>query len=493
MLTNIETFRDRASRYRVVPVTLEVLADRETPVSAFEKLVGDGDGFLFESVQGGEQWAQWSFLGWDPAFTLQADQGKAHIIPGFLDPQLPEGDPLQVLEAVTRWYTSPDDPELPPLHSGLVGYSGYDMIRYVERLPNRPPDDRGLPEMSWMVPGFVAAFDRFKQTITLVRNVFIVTADPDDLAHQYAEAVEALQSAADQLATPLSYETQSAAMPSRPVGPFDSTMDHESFTAGVEAARAHILAGDAFQIVLSQRIETTFTGEAFDIYRTLRVINPSPYLFFVRAPGVTIAGSSPELMTRVREGKVHSRPIAGTRPRGRTPEEDASFAKELLADEKERAEHVMLIDLARNDLGRVCEFGTVHIDDLMVIERYSHVMHIVSGVSGTLKPGMSAVDVLRAVFPHGTVSGAPKVRAMEIIDELEPVARGPYAGAVGYIDFSGNVDTAICLRTVVVANGKAWVQAGAGLVADSDSESEFVESMDKAAAALSAVEAANRA
>lgn len=488
MHTDLDTFRDLSLRYNVVPVTLEVLADRETPVSAFEKLVGDGDGFLFESVQGGEQWSQWSFCGWDPAFTLRSTDGVVEIIDGFLTPDIPPGDPLAALETVTRWYNSPDDPALPPLHSGLVGYLGYDGVRYVEYLPNRPIDDRGLPEMAWMVPGFVAAFDRFKQTITLVRNVFVDTTRSIDA--QYAQAVIDLDMAADQLASPLAYQPQVFAMPVPKNGTMSSTMDRDAYVAGVERVKEYIREGDAFQVVLSQRLEADFSGDPLVIYRTLRIINPSPYLFFVKSGGVTIAGSSPELMTRVRDGMVHSRPIAGTRPRGKTQDEDLALEVELLADEKERAEHVMLIDLARNDLGRVCEFGSVHVNDLMVIERYSHVMHIVSGVSGKLRDGLSSVDVIRAVFPHGTVSGAPKVRAMEIIDELEPVARGPYAGAVGYLDFSGNVDTAICLRTVVVADGKAWVQAGAGLVADSDPIKEYEESLNKAAAALAAVEAA---
>ena len=490
MHTDFATFQDRARRYNVVPVTLEVLADRETPVSAFEKLVGEEDGFLFESVQGGERWSRWSFCGWDPAFTLESRDGVATIIPGFLDPPMPDGDPLIVLEAVTGWFDSPDEPSLPPLHSGLVGFLGYDTVRYVEELPDRPPDDRGLPEMSWMVPGFVAAFDRFKQTITLVRNVFVDGAT--ELAPQYERAIAELDEAARSLAQPMAYEPEPFSGLERSGPSLASTMGPEDFMAGVEAVKRYVRQGDAFQVVLSQRLETEFSDDALDVYRILRIINPSPYLFFVRTPSVSIAGSSPELMTRVRDGMVHSRPIAGTRPRGKTDDEDQALEIELLADEKERAEHVMLIDLARNDLGRVCEYGSVHVDDLMVIERYSHVMHIVSGVSGKLRSGMSAVDVIRAVFPHGTVSGAPKVRAMQIIDELEPVARGPYAGAVGYVDFSGNVDTAICLRTVVMADGKAWVQAGAGLVADSDPQTEYDESMNKAAAALTAVEAARR-
>jgi anthranilate synthase component 1 len=344
--------------------------------------------------------------------------------------------------------------------------------------------------MSWIVPGFVAAFDRFKQTITLVRNVFIEPSA--SLEGQYQQALADLREAAASLALPLRYEPESFSQLQWSGGPMHSTLDRAAFMAGVERVKEYVRQGDAFQVVLSQRLETDFSDDPFGIYRVLRIINPSPYLFFVRTQGVVIAGSSPELMTRVRDGQVYSRPIAGTRPRGATPDDDLTLERELLADEKELAEHVMLIDLARNDLGRVCEFGSVCVDDLMVIEKYSHVMHIVSGVSGKLRAGMSPIDVIRAVFPHGTVSGAPKVRAMEIIDELEPVARGPYAGAVGYIDFSGNVDTAICLRTVVVADGKAWVQAGAGLVADSDPATEYEETMNKAAAALAAVEAAQR-
>ncbi len=269
-----------------------------------------------------------------------------------------------------------------------------------------------------------------------------------------------------------------------------STLDREEFTKAVERTKRYVEQGDAFQVVLSQRLETPFDGDGFAVYRALRMLNPSPYLFYVKHPEVTVVGSSPELLTRVRDGRVFSRPIAGTRRRGVDHLEDAALEAELLADPKERAEHIMLVDLARNDLGRVAEFGTVAVDDLMVVERYSHVMHIVSGVSGDLRPEVGPIEVIRAVFPHGTVSGAPKVRAMEIIDELEPVARGPYAGAVGYVDFSGNIDTAICLRTVVIAGETAWVQAGAGLVADSDPVREYEETMAKAAAALAAIEGA---
>ncbi len=488
---DLEAFLALAEDYKVVPVTLEVLADRETPVTAFEKLVGDADGFLLESVEGGERWAQWSFLGWDPEFTFVAKNGAAHIEGrGAHEVVLGSGDPMTILEELIAEYDSPDIPGLPPLHSGAVGYLGYDVVRYTERLPNRPPDDRDLPEMIWQFVGSLAAVDRFRQTITLVRNVFV----DDDPAAQYEAAVASLGVDARRLAAAAAYRPQAAAV--LDVSPPDqvaSTMERGAFEEAVRHCKEAIRQGDAYQIVISQRLVVPFSGEPFEVYRALRIINPSPFLFFVRDPRVSIVGSSPELMTRVRDGIAYSRPIAGTRPRGATEEADAALADELLADPKERAEHVMLIDLARNDLGRVCEYGSVHVDDLMVIERYSHVMHIVSGVSGTLRPGMSQIDVLRATFPHGTVSGAPKVRAMEIIDELEPVARGPYAGAVGYIDFSGNIDTAICLRTVIVADEQAWVQAGAGLVADSDPALEFEESLNKAAAALTAVEAVRRA
>ncbi len=477
---DLRQFLDLAGRYSVVPVWETVLADRDTPVSAYSKLVGDAPGFLLESVEGGERWAQWSFLGWDPQFTLVADWGKVEA-----EIDLPDGNPLEVLAWVVERYRSPDLPGLPPLHSGLVGYLGYDTVRYVESLPVRPPDDRLLPEMIWQAVGALAAFDRFAQTMTLVRNVYIA-GDP---IAQYGQAVELLAADARRLGQPLRYDVAPLPVAAAPA-PMSSTMDREAFVAAVGVAKEHIRQGDAYQVVLSQRLETAYEGDALSIYRALRIINPSPYLFLINHPRVAVAGSSPELMTRVRDGVAFSRPIAGTRPRGGTAEADRRLEEELLADPKERAEHVMLIDLARNDLGRVCEYGTVAVDDLMVIERYSHVMHIVSGVSGKLRSGVGPVDVLRATFPHGTVSGAPKVAAMEIIDRLEPVARGPYAGAVGYLDFSGNVDTAICLRTVVIGEGRAWVQAGAGIVADSDPESEYQETMNKAAAALAAVEMA---
>jgi anthranilate synthase component I len=481
-----DEFLDLARHHPVVPVTARILADRETPVSAYEKLVGDRPGFLLESVEGGEQWGRWSFLGWDPLFTLVARSGEVTVEgSASAAPAIDgEGTPLQVLDRVLSGLTAPDLDGLPPLHSGLVGYLGYDCVRYIEHLPDKPVDDRGLPEMLWHAVGSLAAYDRFTEMVTLVRNVL---PGPDPGAG-WEQAVVALDESCRRLGSAAPYRPRPAPeMTPELDGHYESTMDRPRFEAAVRSAKEYIRQGDAFQVVISQRLATSFGGRPFDVYRALRLINPSPFLFYVSHPEVTVAGSSPELMTRVRDGMVYSRPIAGTRRRGMSPAEDLALEEEMLADPKELAEHVMLVDLARNDVGRVTQFGTVNVDELMAVERYSHVMHIVSGVSGKLRPEIGPVDVLRATFPHGTVSGAPKVRAMEIIDCLEPVARGPYAGAVGYLDLSGNVDTAICLRTVVMANQTAWVQAGAGIVADSEPSAEYDETMSKAAAALTAL------
>jgi anthranilate synthase component 1 len=484
-----ERFVDLAQRHTVVPIAVEVLGDRETPVSVFEALVADGDGFLLESVEGGERWARWSFVGWEPTFTVVARAGRTEAVGADID--LPGNDPLSSLSLILEEFTAPDAEEcgfpgaVPPLHGGLVGYLSYDSVRYIENLPDAPPDDRNLPEMVWHVGGALAAIDRFRDTILIIRNVF----GGEDPAAAYDDAVAAIERDVERLASAPKHRL--AARPG-----FDSIATavancrREEYEDAVRRSIEYINAGDAFQIVPSIRFEVEFDGDAFAVYRALRLVNPSPFMYFVRHDTISIAGSSPELMTRVRDGIAYSRPIAGTRPRGADAAADASLEAELLADPKERAEHVMLIDLARNDLGRVCEFGTVTVDDLMVIERYSHVMHIVSGVSGVVRSGLGPVDVLRSTFPHGTVTGAPKIRAMEIIDELESTARGPYAGAVGYLDFSGNLDTAIGLRTMVAEGTRAWIQAGAGIVADSDPASEYLECVNKAAAVLTAIDAA---
>ena len=485
-----ERFAALAREFSVVPLAVVVLGDVLTPVSVFDQLVGDRDGFLLESVEGGERWGRWSFIGWDPEFTVSASGGVTTCSDASV--VLRGDDPLAVLESLVEAYTVPPWNDLgiagppPPLHSGAVGYLGYDMVRYVESLPGRPPDDRDLPEMLWQFVGGLAAFDRLANTITVIENVY-VTDDPDS---DYDAAVAALQRAVDALGSP--HRVAPGALPDfTDIPDTTQTMGRDEFMAVVEHAKQEIIDGEVFQVVPSIRFAAEFGGDAFAVYRALRLVNPSPFMFLLRSGDMAIAGSSPELMSRVRDGRVYSRPIAGTRPRGATEEEDIAFEEELLADPKERAEHVMLIDLARNDIGRVSKFGTVNVDDLMVVERYSHVMHIVSGVSGDLVDGVGPIDVLRATFPHGTVSGAPKVRAMEIIDELEPVARGPYAGAVGYVDFSGNLDTAIALRTCVTKGTTAWVQAGAGIVVDSDPASEYDECLNKARAVLTAIAAAD--
>ena len=485
-----EEFAELADKYSVVPVALEVLGDRHTPVSVFEQLVGQSDGFLLESVEGGERWGRWSFIGWDAAFTVTSHDGLSAVD----DPAIAlfDGDPLAVLEELTNRFTTPNASELnlagplPPLHTGAVGFLSYDTVRYVEHLPDVPHDDRGLPEMVWQFVGGLAAFDRLRDTVTLIRNVYVT----GDLAQDYARAIDDLRAAASALAhIPSTGTAPRPAFDALPIA--TANMTQAAFESAVATAVDYIVAGDAFQIVPSIRFESEFSGDAFSVYRSLRLVNPSPFMFLVRSGDVAVVGSSPELMSRVRDGVVYSRPIAGTRPRGRTETEDRELERDLLADPKERAEHVMLVDLARNDLGRVCTYGSVTVDDFMVIERYSHVMHIVSGISGEIRDGIGPIDVLRATFPHGTVSGAPKVRAMEIIDELEPTARGPYAGAVGYVDFSGTLDTAIALRTCVIKGTKAWVQAGAGVVVDSDPGLEYRECVAKARAVLTAIAAAD--
>ncbi len=477
-----------AADHNVVPVAIEVLGDRDTPVSVFEKLVGDADGFLLESVEQGERWARWSFVGWDPAFTLRSEAGTSTVEGA--DIPLPDGDPLTVLETVLARYRTPAQAGLgtvPPLHGGAVGYLGYDAVRYIEHLPDAPKDDRQLPEMVWQFTGGLAAIDSLRDSVMLIRNVFV----GEDPTAQYQQALAALEADAARLGEAVATRAGERRVLDEPA-PAEANITRGAFEDAVRACIAYINAGDAFQIVPSIRFAADFAGDPFAVYRALRLINPSPFMYFLRDGSLSIAGSSPELMTRVRDGMVYSRPIAGTRPRGSTPEEDARLEADLLSDEKERAEHVMLVDLGRNDVGRVSDYGSVNVDELMVVERYSHVMHIVSGVSGHLRRGVGPVDVLRATFPHGTVTGAPKVRAMEIIDELETTARGPYAGAIGYLDFSGNVDTAIGLRTMISDGNTAWVQAGAGIVADSDPAAEYEECVAKASAVLVAIATAER-
>ena len=493
----LDEFRSLARAYRVVPVWREVLADLTTPVAAFARLVGRGDGFLLESVEHGERWGRWSFIGRNPRARLVA-RGRAVEVDGGLEVEIPHDDGvLAALEALLDHYRAPAVDGLPPLHGGLVGYLGYDVVREVEHLPETPPDDQGHPDAVMSLIGDLAVYDHWRQRATLISNVLVPDgADDAVIDRLYYEAVERVESIAADGAKPLDEPLVA------PPGPSDgsdgpevatvSTMGRDLYCEAVEAAREHILAGDIFQVVLSQRFDFELGADAFDVYRVLRQVNPSPYMYFLRHGGLEVVGSSPEPMVQLLRGQVVSRPIAGTRRRGATDEEDRRLAAELAEHPKEVAEHVMLVDLARNDVGRVVEYGTLNLDEMMTLERYSHVMHLTSQVSGRLAAGATPIDVLRATLPAGTVSGAPKVRAMEIIDELEPAKRGPYAGVVGYLDFSGNIDTAIAIRTMLVSGGRASVQAGAGIVADSVAVEEHAECENKAKALLAAVPAARR-
>lgn len=490
-----DEFHELAADYTVVPVWRELLADLITPVAAFARLCGDDQpGFLFESVEHGERWSRWSFVGRNPLATLVLRDGHL-VVEGDIDAAMPrDRGILAAIEWLLERYRSPQLEELPPLHGGVVGYLGYDVVREVEHLPDVPTDVTGYPDAVMSIIGQMAAFDHFRQRVTLIDNVLVPEgAGREQLDALYDDAVARLAQLAADGAKPLAEPMVDPPTADPELPEVRGSVTAEQYAHAVDVAKEHILAGDIFQVVLSQRFSFDLGADPFDFYRVLRQVNPSPYMYFVRTDTVSLAGSSPEPMVKLVDGRVISRPIAGTRRRGRTDEEDRRLGAELREHPKEIAEHVMLIDLARNDVGRVVKFGTEQLDETMVLERYSHVMHLTSQVSGELAEGCSPIDVLRATLPAGTVSGAPKVRAMEIIDALEPVKRGPYAGVVGYLDFSGTIDTAIAIRTLVVgADGVAHVQAGAGIVVDSVPEHEDLECHNKARALLSAVPGARR-
>ncbi|MGD9998975.1 MAG: anthranilate synthase component I [Ilumatobacteraceae bacterium] len=487
-----DAFRSLAADHTVVPVWTELLADLETPVAAYAKLVGDGTGFLLESVEHGERWSRFSFVGRDPSASLLLRDGTIEVSGELPEPVRTDAGMLAALDDLLREYRAPIIPDLPPLQSGVMGFLGYDVVREVERLPDVPRDDRSLPDAIMSVIGSLAAFDHWRQRVYLIESVPVLGLSGDALDEAYDAACRRVERAVADLARPLAYVPVPPPESGEGVPTVRSTMANGMYQKAVEVAKEHILAGDIFQVVLAQRYDIELEADPFDFYRVLRQVNPSPYMYFLRHPEITIAGSSPEPMVQVLGRKVISRPIAGTRRRGRDDDDDRRMAGELKENPKEVAEHIMLVDLARNDVGRVAKFGTVHVDELMTLERYSHVMHLTSQVSGELVDGKSPVDVLRATLPAGTVSGAPKVRAMEIIDALEPVKRGPYAGVVGYIDFSGNLDTAIAIRTMFAGPHGASFQAGAGIVADSIPDDEDLECRNKAAALLAAVPAARR-
>jgi len=483
------TFDDLIAQHPIVPVWREVLADSQTPVAAFKRLAFKPDSFLLESVEGGERWARYSFLGGDAFARVEARDGRV-TVDG--DPPVAPEDGEPPLAYVRRLLESCRAPRLegwglPPLHGGAVGFLGYDCVRELERLPDVPTDDLGLPDLALLLTRTFVVFDHLAQKAFVITNV----SRPSDPKRAYDDALERCEAVVERLAAPL--EASPIELSSDLPASFEPDVDDDEYARWVDVVKEHVFAGDIFQAVPSRRFEAPLRGSSFNAYRVLRTLNPSPYMYFLRF-GATdhhkefeIAGSSPEPLVRVTGDKIVTRPIAGTRPRGATQAEDAAYERDLLADEKERAEHVMLVDLARNDVGRVARYGSVQVDELMQIERYSHVMHIVSDVTGTLSEGTAAFDALTACFPAGTVSGAPKVRAMEIIDSLERTKRGPYAGVVGYFDFSGNLDTCITIRTIVATDGRAFVQAGAGVVADSVPATEADETRRKAEVLFRAV------
>ncbi|MBF8251983.1 MAG: anthranilate synthase component I [Actinobacteria bacterium] len=489
---NLEEFRAHATVSNVIPVTRRLLADGETPLGIYRKLAKDAPNtFLLESAEHGGAWSRYSFIGVRSEAVLSESDGLAYW-QGNPPAGAPSGiDPLEALRLTTAHLKSPKIEGLPPLTGGLVGFMAYDVVRRLEKLPNLSRKDLPLPELSFMLTSDLAVLDHSDGTVTLIANAINWDGSDARIDEAFAACNERLDRMQHDLATALAGDVAKIEIHTQPR--FASTIAPEDFKSKILEAKEEILAGEAFQIVLSQRFSIECTADALDVYRMLRLNNPSPYMYLFRFnDGIDVVGSSPEALIKVNGRDVMIHPIAGTRKRSASPEEDHRLAEELLADPKERAEHLMLVDLGRNDLGRVCQPGSVEVIDFMHIERYSHVMHIVSTVTGVLDSKSSAVDALFSVFPAGTLSGAPKPRAMEIIEKLEPTRRGLYGGIVGYLDFTGNIDTCIAIRTALIHNGTAYVQAGAGVVADSDPESENQECYNKAAAVLRAVDSANR-
>ncbi|MFE4910038.1 anthranilate synthase component I [Streptomyces sp. NPDC056652] len=490
---DLETFRKLAVDRRVIPVSRRLLADGDTPVGLYRKLAAERPGtFLLESAENGRSWSRYSFIGVRSAATLTERDGETHWL-GTPPVGVPlDGDPLTALRATVETLHTPRDLSsgMPPFTGGMVGYLGYDIVRRLERIGEHARDDLRIPELTMLLTSDLAVLDHWDGTVLLIANAINHNDRDTGVDEAYADAVARLDAMAADLAEPV--RSAPTALPPSELPEYTALWGGPDYQAVVEDIKERIRAGEAFQVVPSQRFETPVTASALDVYRVLRATNPSPYMYLFRFDGFDVVGSSPEALVKVEDGRAMVHPIAGTRPRGATPKEDQALADELLADPKERAEHLMLVDLGRNDLGRVCEPGTVEVVDFMSVERYSHVMHIVSTVTGRVAEGRGAFDVLTACFPAGTLSGAPKPRAMQIIDEVEPTRRGLYGGCVGYLDFAGDSDTAIAIRTALLRDGTAYVQAGAGVVADSDPVSEDTECRNKAAAVLRAVHTANR-
>ncbi|MFF5568605.1 anthranilate synthase component I [Streptomyces sp. NPDC012623] len=490
---DLETFRELAADRRVIPVSRRLLADGDTPVGLYRKLAAERPGtFLLESAENGRSWSRYSFVGVRSAATLTEREGSTHWL-GTPPVGVPtDGDPLAALRATVEALHTPRDlaPGLPPFTGGMVGYLGYDIVRRLEKVGDHARDDLRIPELTMLLTSDLAVLDHWDGSVLLIANAINHNDLDTGVDEAYADAVARLDAMAADLAAPV--HTAPTALPASALPEYTALWGGAAYQGAVEDIKERIRAGEAFQVVPSQRFETPVTASALDVYRVLRATNPSPYMYLFRFDGFDVVGSSPEALVKVEDGRAMVHPIAGTRHRGATPQEDQALADELLADPKERAEHLMLVDLGRNDLGRVCEPGSVEVVDFMSVERYSHVMHIVSTVTGKVAEGRSAFDVLTACFPAGTLSGAPKPRALQIIDELEPTRRGLYGGCVGYLDFAGDSDTAIAIRTALLRDGTAYVQAGAGVVADSDPVSEDTECRNKAAAVLRAVHTANR-
>jgi anthranilate synthase component 1 len=483
-----QTFHALARQGDLIPVYREILADVDTPVSAFFKLRDCPYAFLLESVEGGERIGRWSFLGTNPEAVLRTRGGAWELLRNGVweRGELGAEDPLHRLRDLLASETFVPHGDLPPFLGGAVGYMAYDLVRFFERLPDRCADDLALPDAWFLLTDTCIAFDRVLNRAKVIAMARVGEDGVDAAYHQACAKIEDLIARLRRPAMPPA--------PPAPAGPLEvrSNYTRAQYEAMVLAAKEYIAAGDIIQVVPSQRFEAETEADPFDIYRALRSINPSPYMFYLQLDGTHLCGSSPEILVTEHQGRVRTRPIAGTRRRGVTPEQDKALEVELLADEKERAEHIMLVDLGRNDLGRVCNYGSVEVDEYMVVERYSHVMHIVSNVVGRLRRDQDAFDVLRACFPAGTLTGAPKIRAMEIIDELEPTRRGAYGGAIGYFSYNGSMDTCITIRTAVLRDGKCWWQAGGGVVADSDPGAEYDEACNKAMAMRRALEMAAR-
>ncbi len=485
-----EEFISLAKKGNLIPVYREILTDFETPLSAFTKIDKSNYSFLLESVEGGERLGRYSMLGSDPSLIFSSKGNRITLTEGKVSSSfITKTDPIEELKSILNRYRFVNVKGLPRFCGGLVGYLGYDMVRFIEDLPDKNPDDLKVPDSVFMLTDTLLIFDHVDHKIKVVSNVHV----KDDASAAYEKGVKKIDNIVNYLKAPLTGKIQACiSKKSPPKFILKSNFTKNGFENVVKKAKEYIKDGDIIQAVLSQRLNISMDCHPFQIYRALRSINPSPYMYYLKLNDFFLVGSSPEIMVRCEGGLVEVRPIAGTRPRGASEKEDEALIRGLLRDPKERAEHIMLVDLGRNDIGRVCEYKSVKVSELMTIEKYSHVMHIVSDVSGKLKKGKDIFDVMRATFPAGTVTGAPKVRAMEIIEELENVRRGPYAGSVGYFSFSGNLDTCITIRTILIKGKIAYIQAGAGIVADSKPGKEYQETLNKAKALLKAIETAER-